>query len=52
MIASLEGVKAPGALREAEQDIKEGRLISSEQMSARIHDWIGIAGLKREPAGH
>lgn len=46
VIAFLEGVKAPGALREAEQDIKEGRLISSEQMSARIHDWIGIAGLK------
>ena len=29
------------AMREAEQDISEGRLISSEQMKTRIGEWTG-----------
>lgn len=28
-----------GAVREAEHDIAEGRLVSNEQMSARISEW-------------
>ena len=29
------------AVREAEQDIQEGRLITNEQMKARIGEWTG-----------
>jgi predicted transcriptional regulator len=29
------------AVREAERDIEEGRLVSNEQMKARIAEWTG-----------
>jgi hypothetical protein len=29
------------AVREAERDIKEGRLVSNEQMKTRIGEWTG-----------
>ena len=29
------------AVREAEQDIQEGRLVTNEQMKARIGEWTG-----------
>jgi hypothetical protein len=29
------------AIREAEHDIKQGRLITNEQMKARIGEWTG-----------
>lgn len=29
------------AMREAERDIEEGRLVTNEQMKARISEWTG-----------
>jgi hypothetical protein len=36
-----EEVAFLAAVREAERDIDEGRLISNEQMKARLSEWVG-----------
>ncbi len=34
-------IALPAAVREAERDIEQGRVVTNEQMKARIGEWTG-----------
>ena len=38
---AAEEIALLAAVREAERDIEQGRLVTNEQMKARIGDWTG-----------